>query len=42
MRDEVCARESQTEYLRFLEIAFGFLRELHYQLACQSEKTNGL
>jgi four helix bundle protein len=25
------ARESQTEYLRFLEIAFSSLRELHYQ-----------
>lgn len=29
---EGCARSSQTEYVRFLEIAFGSLRELHYQL----------
>ena len=29
---EDCARESQAEYLRFLEIAFGPLRELHAQL----------
>jgi four helix bundle protein len=29
---EGCARESQAEYLRFLEMAFGSLRELHYQL----------
>ena len=28
---EGCARESQVEYSRFLEIAFSSLRELHYQ-----------
>jgi len=28
---EGCARESQTEFLRFLEIAFASLRELRYQ-----------
>jgi len=28
---EGCARESQTKYIRFLEIAFASLRELHYQ-----------
>ena len=29
---EGCARNSQADYLRFLYIAFGSLRELHYQL----------
>ena len=28
---EGCARVSQVEFLRFLEIAFSSLRELHYQ-----------
>lgn len=28
---EDCARESQAEYIRFLDIAFGSLRELSYQ-----------
>jgi len=34
---EGCARESQVEYVRFLEIAYSSLRELHYQygLACR-------
>ena len=30
---EGCARESQADYIRFLDIAFGSLRELHYQLS---------
>ena len=30
---EGCARDSQADYLRFLHIAFGSLRELHYQLS---------
>lgn len=29
---EGCAREGEAEYIRFLSIAFGSLRELHYQL----------
>ena len=30
---EGCSRDSQADYLRFLYIAFGSLRELHYQLS---------
>jgi len=30
---EGCARDGEADYLRFLNIAFGSLRELHYQLA---------
>ena len=30
---EGCARNSQADYIRFLYIAFGSLRELHYQLS---------
>jgi four helix bundle protein len=30
---EGCARESQADYLRFLSIAYGSLRELGYQLS---------
>ena len=30
---EGCARDSQADYQRFLSIAFGSLRELHYQLS---------
>ena len=33
---EGCAQESQSEYLRFLEIGFGFLRELHFQFSLSS------
>ena len=29
---EGCARDSEAEYLGFLNLAFGSLRELHYQL----------
>ena len=29
---ECCARDTQADYLRFLYIAFGSLRELHYQM----------
>ncbi|MCL0093841.1 four helix bundle protein [Dehalococcoidia bacterium] len=30
---EGCARDSQADYLRFLYVAFGSLKELHYQLS---------
>ena len=30
---EGCSRETEAEYLRYLEIAFGSLRELHCQLS---------
>lgn len=36
---EGCARESQADYLRFLEIAFASLRELAYQ--CSLSKRLG-
>jgi four helix bundle protein len=29
---EGCTRDSQADYLRFLHIAYGSLKELHYQL----------
>ncbi len=33
---EGCASESQSEYLRFHEITFGSVRELHYQFGLAS------
>ena len=34
---EGCARESESEYVRFLEIAFASLRELHYQAGLSTQ-----
>ena len=33
---EGCARDSQADYVRFLYIAYGSLKELHYQLDLSS------
>ena len=33
---EGCARDTEKDYIRFLNIAFGSLRELHYQLSLSS------
>jgi four helix bundle protein len=33
---EGCARSTEAEYLRFLDIAFGSVRELEYQLSLSS------
>jgi four helix bundle protein len=30
---EGCSRETKADYKRFLEIAFGSLKELHYQIS---------
>ena len=30
---EGCVRDTQADYVRFLNMAFGSLRELHYQLS---------
>jgi len=35
---EGCARSTETEYLRFLDIAYGSIRELEYQIELSEDR----